>query len=99
MSYYTLHSQLAVRQIERKGVKAVIKGGIAVMAQSFETITVELLFDAMINNEFLIKGSRITFPGDSEVRPWNGKKMIHEGVEFVLAPYSEALMVAEPEQK
>jgi len=96
-NFYTMQKMLAVTPIARRGVKPTIQGGIAIMSQSVETVTTELVFDAMIDNEILLKGSKIVFMGDSEAKQWNGKKLSHNGVEFVLAPMTDVLMVAPPE--
>lgn len=97
MSFYTTQKQLAVKPIQRLGIKHSIVNGIAMMTHKKETVTVELLFDAMIDNEFILKGSKVVFLGDAEARPWNAQPVTHEGVEFVLAPYTEAIMIKAPE--
>lgn len=94
--FYSMHKNLAIRPIKRQGIKPIIKGGIAIMAQSTEMCVSELLFDANIDNEFIMKGSLVAFKGSSEAAPWNGTLYNHDGVEFVLAPYSEVIFIAPP---
>ena len=92
--YYTVQKKLAVRPLKIQGAKASIQGGIAVMQQSSNTVITEVVFDALIDNEIIPKGAKVAFLGTSEARAWNRQVLSHEGTEFVLAPFEEAILIS-----
>jgi hypothetical protein len=94
--YCTVQKKLAVKPLIIQGAKASIQGGIAIMQQSSNTVITELLFDAIIDNEIIPAGARIAFLGTAEATIWNKRVLNHEGVEFVLAPYEDAILISSP---
>lgn len=98
-NFYTINKQVAVQPIERKGAVATIQSGLAVMMQSNEAVVAEAVFDALVDDEIVLKGSKIVLPGDSEARPWNQKVFTHDGKSFVLVPIAEVMMISAPEEK
>lgn len=97
-NFYTPGKYLACRPLKREGITHEIRGGIAIMDHKSKTLVTEVLFDAMINNEWILKGSKVAVTGDSEAKPWNSLIMSHEGIEFVNLPYEEILLLAAPEE-
>jgi hypothetical protein len=95
--FSTLNKKLAVKPIEYTGPKTVKQGGLALMASGVETITTELMFDAEIGDGFYMAGSKVVFLGEAAVSSWNKAKMTHDGIDFVLAPFEQAIMISAPD--
>lgn len=96
-TYYTTQSSIAVKPLLNKGIETKIKGGVAIMDHVGSTVETVLVYDALINNEILPKGSLIVFSGEAVSRPWNTRVLKHRDSEFVMAPYSEVLLVGSAE--
>lgn len=96
---FSVNKVLAVKPLRRDNTQVQIKGGIAVMSQGVDTVTSELLFEAMIDNEYILAGTQVTFLGEKERSDWNTRIYSHKGVNFVLAPYTEVAFLTPPETK
>lgn len=93
----TINKKLAISPLEFKGVTAERRGGLAMVSQRVSTTSSILLYDADVGDGFYTKGSVIVFRGEAVARAWNKEVIKDEhGVEFVLAPLEEVLMVGEP---
>jgi len=97
-NFYTVNKMVAIKPITNEGIKTTVIGGVAMMAQGSDVMVVEVLFDSLMDDEVLLKGSKIMLSGDSAVRSWNNKRLKHNNEYFVLVPQSEILMISPPEE-
>ena len=94
-NFISQNNKLAIKQLKYIGPSEKRLGGVAIMSQRAETVTTELLFDAEIDRSIILAGSQIAFLGDAAAQPWNKHLISHDGVEFVLAPYDQVLLVGD----
>jgi len=92
-TYMAINKKLPVVPLKATGVKAAVQDGFAYMNHMKETVMTELVFDAEVDGEIILKGTKVVFNGDVQATPWNKNVLSHEGIEFVLAPADAALLI------
>jgi hypothetical protein len=96
-NFYTVNKMVAIKPITNDGIKATVIGGVAMISQGSDVIITEVIFDSVMDDEVVMKGSKVMLPGDSAVRSWNNKRFKHNDEYFVLVPQGEILMLSPPE--
>ncbi len=94
MPFQSKNGTLAVKQPEFKKIEATVKGGIALVSQRIELVSVDLIMDYQLGDTLLKAGvTRILLRGDAGLQPWAKQTLSFDGKEFVLCPESAVVAV------
>jgi len=96
--FSTQNKLIAVRRLENVGTKTVVSGGFARIEAKVQAVETIALADAYLGDgEVILAGSKIVFLGEAMVSSWNQQPLEFKGIQFVLAPTEQIIMVAPPE--